>query len=142
MKLFVVRGRDQALALDAALNNKRVGCDAVDDAIENLKQFLRSKLQPDDFAQLESLVAQIGNTGSEVVDPQGAKTGHEYIEGEDNDLAESDLTGATKRVPGGLGLPGKEIASDSRRKGYADRFPDAGRGVAAGSSTVKWGYVK
>lgn len=135
-KLYVVRGRGPALALDAAL--RRVGCDGDDDPIENLKSWLRAKLQPDDYQTLEQMVAQIGDNGGGGERNDGGKTGHE--EGEDD--GERDAIEA-KKVPGGEGLPKEKLASDSRRaKSYNERFPDASRGAAAGSSTVKWGYVK
>ncbi len=172
------------MALDASL--RRVGCDAVSDAIENLKTWLRSKLQPDDYAQLESLVAQVGGgeAGGEAVDPQGAKTGHEDPQpAEDVDLPEAGLSQADipltqkygwtqfksgervpvgsetmplvkrygqldaiegKKVPSGEALPKEKLAGDSKRKGYADRWPDASKTASAsgGSFTARSDYSK
>ena len=131
-KLYIVRGRGPAGALDAAL--KRVACDD-DDAIAKVQQFLKSKLQPDDYETLEDLVAGVGNGGK--ADP-GEQTGHEDplpAEDEDEPEANSSLALVAKygapqakageRVPGGEGLP-KELAGDSRRRGrsYAARFPE------------------
>ena len=152
-KLYCVTGRGPALALDASL---RVACD-VDDAIENLKQFLRARLGDDDFRTLEGLVAKIGDNGGGGERRDGNQTGHEDPQPvEDDDLPQAELAQAGmplgrkygaaqaragERVPGGEGLPSEKLASDSRRaKGYADCWPDATKAAASGGSFLRRSY--